>query len=52
MISGKKTQKLPPEKLRPSGSNSGLVLSDMYQKLVLFVFSNKTFPLFTKLEGG
>ena len=41
-------------KLRPSGSNFrvyGLVLSDMYQKVVLYVFSNETFPFFANLEG-
>ena len=42
------------KKLRPSGSGFrtyGLVLSDMYQ-VVLYVFSNETFPFFAKLEGG
>ena len=29
----------------------GLVLSGIYQKLVLYVFSNETFPFFAKLEG-
>ena len=41
------------KKLRPSGSGFrtyGLVLSDMYQ-VVLYVFSNETFPFFAKLEG-
>ena len=28
------------------------MLSHMYQKLVLYMFSNETFPFFTKLEEG
>ena len=43
------------KKLRASRSNfkvQGLVLSDMCQKLIFYVFSNKTVPFFAKLEGS
>ena len=41
------------QRLRPSQSNFrvyGLVLSEMYQKVVLYVFSNEAFRFFPKLE--